>query len=352
LLKQRITKFGCQALALIGVAALALEVGVYSWSLVKAPDAAFAHRWPALESKAAPEAPVVADAPMEPLSPAPETKPQQESMVQLAALDPGATPIDDSNQPASKGYIFYFNSPTHWQPVPLPDATGEARAPHNNNIRAEIEQAAMLFDVDIRMMKAFARIESGYNPKVTTGKYKCLFQLSNWEFVKYWRGEIYDIRDCSMAAARKFATEAAEFEKDVGRRATAAEIYCIHQQGYQGCSFHYAAPHQLAWKNMYLTVEGQERGEAWARKAIWGNVPSDLKDKIKGGVEALTSAQFIAIWTERVERFMARNAEPPAQYVEKPGKAKAKTKLAATAKKKVASISGSKKKSKTRVAAR
>ncbi len=120
MLKQRITKLGCQALALIGVAALALEVGVYSWSLVKAPDAAFAHRWPALESKAAPEAPVVADAPMEPLSPAPETKPQQESMVQLAALDPGATPIDDSNQPASKGYIFYFNSPTHWQPWTLP----------------------------------------------------------------------------------------------------------------------------------------------------------------------------------------------------------------------------------------
>ena len=113
MLKQRITKFGCQALALIGVAALALEVGVYSWSLVKAPDAAFAHRWPALESKAVPEAPVVADAPAEPLSPAPETKPQQESMMRLAALDPGATPIDDSNQPASKGYIFYFNSPTH-----------------------------------------------------------------------------------------------------------------------------------------------------------------------------------------------------------------------------------------------
>jgi hypothetical protein len=30
-----------------------------------------------------------------------------------------------------------------------------------------------------------------------------------------------------------------------GRRlgkTTAAEIYCIHQQGYQGCAFHYATP--------------------------------------------------------------------------------------------------------------
>ena len=78
---------------------------------------------------------------------------------------------------------------------------------HDNNIRAEIEQAAMLFNVDMRMMKAFAKIESGYNPRAKTGSYKCLFQLSNSEFAKYWQGDIYDIRDCSIAAARKFATE-------------------------------------------------------------------------------------------------------------------------------------------------
>jgi hypothetical protein len=221
------------------------------------------------------------------------------------------------------------------------------------------------------MMKAFARIESGYNPKVTTGKYKCLFQLSDWEFAKYWKGDIYDIRDCSIAAARKLATEAAQFEKDVGRRATATEIYCIHQQGYQGCAFHYAAPHQLAWKNMYLTAEGQERGEAWARKAIWGNVPSDIKGQIKGGVEELTSGQFIAIWTERVERFMARKSEPPTDYVEysskakKPAKAAAKaaakttakatgkaTKVAAAPKNKRVALQSNKKKNKVKVAAR
>jgi hypothetical protein len=238
------------------------------------------------------------------------------------------------SQPASKGYIMYVNSPTNWTPVPLPSEISEAaHAPRNNNIRAEIEQAATLFDVDVRMMKAFARIESGYNPKAKTGSYKCLFQLSNWEFAKYWQGNIYDIRDCSIAAARKFATEAAEFEKDIGREATAAELYCIHQQGYQGCAFHHAAPQQLAWKNMYLTSEGQEKGEKWARKAIWGNVPSDIKNKIKGGVDALTSGQFIALWTERVNRFMARKVEPPTHYVQHAAKAKKSTKAATTDKK-------------------
>jgi hypothetical protein len=274
-----------------------------------------------------------------------ETEPEPKPSMELAALDPDTRLLDESDQPASKGYIMYANSPMNWTPVPLPDEiSNAAQAPHDDNIRAEIEQAAKLFDVDTRMMKAFAKIESGYNPKAKTGSYKCLFQLSNWEFAKYWQGDIYDIRDCSIAAARKFATEAAQFEKDIGRKATAAEIYCIHQQGYQGCAFHHAAPQQLAWKNMYLTSEGQEKGEKWARKAIWGNVPWDLKNKIKGGVAALTSGQFIALWTERVNRFMARKVEPPTQYVQHASKAKKptkkmaatdkmKTKVAATAKK-------------------
>src|ERR1043166_6584381 len=196
-----------------------------------------------------------------------ETKAEPKPKAQLAALDPNARLLDESDQPASKGYIMYANSPMVWTPVALPgEISAAAHAPHNNNMRAEIEQAAMLFDVDVGMMKAFAKIESGYNPRAKTGSYKCLFQLSDSEFSKYWRGDIYDIRDCSIAAARKFATEAAQFENDVGRKATAAELYCTHQQGYQGCAFHYAAPHQLAWKNMYLTSEGQEKGEAWARK--------------------------------------------------------------------------------------
>ena len=266
-----------------------------------------------------------------------ETKTEPKPSMQLVALNPEARLLDEFDQPASKGYIMYANSPMNWTPVALPnEISAAAHAPHNNNIRAEIEQAAMLFNVDMRMMKAFARIESGYNPRAKTGSYKCLFQLSNEEFAKYWQGDIYDIRDCSIAAARKFATEAAEFEKDFGRKATAAELYCIHQQGYQGCAFHYAAPQQLAWKNMYLTSEGQEKGEKWARKAIWGNVPWDLKNKIKGGVNALTSGQFIALWTERVNRFMARKVEPPIHYVQHAAKAKKaavtgnkKTKIAA-----------------------
>ena len=313
----------------------------------------FEQRWHVFDTLPEPEIAKISDQPIAleaPQDPVIEAKPAPAREADTAAGD--EEPPEPRQAAAAEQYILYFNSPTHWTPVPLPASIEDARAPHSGNIRAEIEQAAMLFDLDIRMMKAFARIESGYRPKATTGKYRCLFQLSAWEFAKYWRGDIYDIRDCSIAAARKLATEAAQFEKDVGRRATAAEIYCIHQQGYQGCSFHYAAPHQLAWKNMYLTAEGYERGEAWARKAIWGNVPSDIKPHIKGGVDALTSAQFIAIWTERVERFMARKAEPPSEYVEYSSKSKAGKKVAQKAEKANARSRTAKKTTGNKVASR
>src|SRR5262249_38785549 len=92
-------------------------------------------------------------------------------------------------QSESKGYIMYVNSPAIWTPVPLPDEVTEAaHAPRNNNIRAEIERAAVLFDVDVRMMKSFAEIESDYNPKARTGRYKGLFQRSDWEVAKYCEG--------------------------------------------------------------------------------------------------------------------------------------------------------------------
>jgi hypothetical protein len=85
---------------------------------------------------------------------------------------------------------------------------------------------------------------------------------------------------------------------------------------------------------MYLTTEGQEKGERWARKAIWGNVPWDLKKTFQGGVETLTSGQFIALWTERVNRFIARKVEPPTEYVQHATKVKKATKFAASQKKK------------------
>ena len=344
MLTQWIVRYGYLPIVLIGLVGLALDLGTRAW---KSGDTVVADAPVVAAPPVVVAPPVVAETFIERQPPAAEAKVEPKPTIHLAALDPAVRLSDASNQPAPKGYIMYANSPMVWTPVPLPDEMSAVQTPHTNNIRAEIEQAAALFDVDVQMMKAFAKIESSYNPKAKTGSYKCLFQLSDWEFGKYWKGNIYDIRDCSIAAARKFATEAEQFEKDVGRKVTAAELYCIHQQGYQGCAFHYDAPQQLAWKNMYLTSEGQEKGEKWARRAIWGNVPADLKAKFKGGVEALTSGQFIALWTERVNRFMARKVEAPTQYVQPASKAKKPTKVAAPDKNKKKTKSAAIKKEKS-----
>jgi hypothetical protein len=183
LLRQRIAEYSCVPIVLIGMVGLALDIGTREWTNDGTIVAeAFVERSPlTMDTKAEPEpsmqlsAPVAAEPFVERWPPTLKTQAEPKPTIQLAALDPDTRLLDESDQPASKGHIMYANSPTHWTPVPLPDDISSARAPHNNNIRAEIEQAAKLFDVDTRMMKAFAKIESGYNPKARTGKYKCLF---------------------------------------------------------------------------------------------------------------------------------------------------------------------------------
>ena len=165
MLTQWIVKYGYAPIVLIGMVGLAYDIGTREW---KSDDAIVA------------KAPIVAEVPVEREPATLETRAEPKPRMQLAALDPDARLLDEPDQPASKGYIMYANSPVVWTPVPLPDEISSALAPHTDNIRAEIEQAATLFDVDVQMMKAFAKIESSYNPKARTGKYKCLFQLSDW----------------------------------------------------------------------------------------------------------------------------------------------------------------------------
>jgi hypothetical protein len=63
---------------------------------------------------------------------------------------------------------------------------------------------------------------------------------------------------------------------------------------------HLQNPDQAAWKSMYMTGEGQQKGPDWARRAIWGNVPDADKRRF-GSVENLTSRDFYNLWQNRVE---------------------------------------------------
>lgn len=173
-----------------------------------------------------------------------------------------------------------------------------ARAFHPS-VEAGIDTAAKRYGIDPQLLRTFVGIESGGNPNAVTGQYKGLLQLSNSEFSKHGGGNIFDTTDNLNAGAAKLKAESATFAAKYGREPRADELYMIHQQGEGGSAAHWANPDQPAWKSMYSTAEGQQKGPGWSKLAIWGNVPDDLKRQY-GSVDNMTSKQFTDMWAAKV----------------------------------------------------
>jgi hypothetical protein len=185
------------------------------------------------------------------------------------------------------------------QPEPTPGRTGQK---FSADVEDAITSAAGAAGVDAGMLGTFARIESSGKPGARTGSYKGLFQLSDEEFRKYGGGDIYNAKDNAAAAARKLKAEMDEFAGKYGREPTATEIYMIHQQGVGGSDAHMRNPDRPAWQNMASTGEGRQKGERWAKQAIWGNIPDDIKKQFPGGVESVTSGDFLKLWENKVAK--------------------------------------------------
>jgi hypothetical protein len=177
-------------------------------------------------------------------------------------------------------------------------------------IEDAIQRAARAQGVDPARLRAFVMIESGGNPNNRTGSYRGLLQLSPQEFSKHGgQGSIFDVDANLNAGAIKLKAESADFERRYGRPPTAGEVYLQHQQGVGGAAAHLANPEKPAWQNMYSTAEGRQKGPGWARQAIWGNVPSDVR-KQYGSVDNITSGQFADLWNTKVARFGGDNSLP------------------------------------------
>jgi hypothetical protein len=170
-------------------------------------------------------------------------------------------------------------------------------------VNAAITAAAQKHGVDPGLLATFARIESSGRPGAQTGSYKGLFQLSESEFRKHGgEGDIFDADANADAAARKLKAEAASFELKHGKPPSALDLYLVHQQGEAGYASHMARPDAPAWENMAGTGEGRQKGASWAKQAIWGNIPDDMKKRFPDGVESITSQDFVGIWGEKVAR--------------------------------------------------
>ena len=192
--------------------------------------------------------------------------------------------------------------------VPKASGSGTGRSTSNNTFARRaakwsglIGKHARAHGVDPGVAQTLAGIESGGNPNNTTGSYKGLFQLSNSEFRKYGgRGNIYNPAENTRVAMKKLAANSRSMSKKLGRAPTATELYMWHQQGAGGSIAHLTAPNRKAWQSMYSTGEGKGKGARWSKLAIWGNVPPKYK-KMWGSVENVSSAEFVAMWTAKVE---------------------------------------------------
>jgi hypothetical protein len=128
-------------------------------------------------------------------------------------------------------------------------------------------------------------------------------QLSNDAFAEYGgRGSIFDPDENLAAGALKLKALADQFRGKYGREPSASELYLMHQQGPGGSAAHWANPDAPAWQNMLSTAEGRQKGPAWAKQAIWGNVPDDVKARY-GSVDNLTSRDFVKLWNDKVARY-------------------------------------------------
>ncbi|HEY6987236.1 MAG TPA: transglycosylase SLT domain-containing protein [Bryobacteraceae bacterium] len=236
-----------------------------------------------------------------------EVAPSENEATSQQDRPPAASPNPDEGELAYLKYYVYSESPPPEKPAKI--ALAALRDIPLGTPVQEIERAAKAFDVDANFMKAVAKIESDFNPRERTGSYIGLFQLSKSEFSQYGSGDILNPRDNAMAAAYKFINEAALFQALTHMELTFANLYLIHQQGWEGAAEHLSHPQQIAWKSMCATQEGLAKGERWCKRAIWGNTLPAVKREWKS-VDRLTSGAFVAMWQNRVDTLYARYPAP------------------------------------------
>ena len=226
----------------------------------------------------------------------------------------GSTAWADQELPYLKYYVYSELPPP--QKPPAIALTALSDVPLGTPVE-EIKRAADSFGLDQNFLKAVAKIESDFNPKDRTGSYIGLFQLSKREFKHFGSGsgEITNSRDNAIAAAYKFVIEAEMFEYVTHKKPTIADLYLIHQQGWQGAAEHISHPDWVAWKSMCATDEGRQKGERWCKKAIWGNTLPAVKKEWKS-VDRLTSAGFVAMWRNRINTLYARYADASTQQAQ------------------------------------
>lgn len=172
-----------------------------------------------------------------------------------------------------------------------------------------IDRVAREMGFDADKLKTIVSIESSGNPRAGEGRnYHGLTQLSRSEFAQYGDGgDVFNPETNLRAGIKSLRAKTQRFAQEFGREPSPTELYLMHQQGEAGARAHLRNLDQPAWKSMLSTGEGQSKGEGWARKAVWGNIPADMRG-LFGSVDEVSSREFIAVWTSKVQGIPYRQA--------------------------------------------
>jgi hypothetical protein len=177
--------------------------------------------------------------------------------------------------------------------------TARAQRILGSGIGSIVQKVASESGMNPKELAAMVSIESGGDPGASTGSYHGLLQLSKEEFAQHGGTDIFDAEQNLRAGAAIIKEKAQRFTREFGHAPSVSELYLMHQQGEAGLRAHEKNPDLPAWQNMYSTSEGQNKGEGWAKKAIWGNVPTDMRAQF-GSVDNISSREFMAVWTSKL----------------------------------------------------
>lgn len=164
-------------------------------------------------------------------------------------------------------------------------------------VNSAIDRAAQQAGIRPDAMRLIADIESSGNPAAQNkgSKYSGLFQTSRELMQKYVPGgDIYNADDNALAAARNMKEEATKFAKKYNRPMTITDLYMLHQQGPAGFPAHLANPGGSAVDNV-RRFHGRD-----AEAAIWKNIPTTYRSRFPGGVQTVSSEEFMQVWRDRL----------------------------------------------------
>ena len=180
-------------------------------------------------------------------------------------------------------------------PAPVSPVTPEGVAPASATPTAA---RSVVAQPNLEYLRRVSTLESGNNPNAATGSYRGLYQFKPGKYgitEANWR----DPGAQAAALRAEQATNHGPLSQALGREATPAEDYFAHQQGLSGAISHLTNPDVPAWQNMVNTPEGQQKGAAWAKQAIWGNMTPSMRAQFPGGVDTVTSGEFASLWSQK-----------------------------------------------------